>query len=162
MATHQGKKEKIMGGNIRDFENNLAQTQIVSPVTATSTAGDITSTTVDLLGYDSLALYGMVGITAETWSGSVYLELQVEESDDDSTYTAVANADITNAVTGSAVGTFAKMTVSTTDDVQVYMTEYRGSKRYVQVIVNVTGTQTSGTPVAVLAIKGQAKVLPVS
>jgi len=147
-----------MGGNLRDFENNLKYTQLIDPAAATA---DVDSASVDMANYESVAFYVLVGATGDTLDGSNHIQLEIETSADDSTFADCADAYITNAVTGTNTGTFALINAADEDDA-VYMTEYRGNARYVRVVVNVTGTHTNGTPIAVLALRGQAKNLPVS
>ena len=142
----------------RDFENNIAHTQLVDPAAATA---DVTSASVDMLGYGSVAFYVLVGATGDTLDGSNYIELEIQDSADDSTFAAVADVEITNSVTGTNTGTFALINAATEDDA-VYMTEYKGSERYVLVEVNVTGTHTNGTPIGVLALRGNPQIAPVS
>lgn len=142
----------------RDFENNLAQTQVLDPAAVTA---DATSDSVDMLGYESVAFYVLVGATGDTLDASNHIQLEIQDSADDSTFAAVADVEITNSVTGANTGTFALINAAAEDDA-VYMTEYKGSERYVLVEVNVTGTHTNGTPVGILAVRGNPKVAPVS
>jgi hypothetical protein len=152
------RKKKTMSSNIRDFENNIKHTQVLDPVVLTT---DTDCDGVDLLGYGSCAFYVMVGESGDTLSGTVYIELEVEESDDDSTYSDCADAVVTNTVSGNNTGTFAKIDAAAEDDA-VYMCEYRGSKRYARVVINVSGTHSNGTPIAVLALRGKPTAAPVS
>lgn len=90
-----------------------------------------------------------VGLSADTLSGSVKIELAVEESDDASIWTAVADADLTAAVAGGAqTGTFAVIDAAAEDEA-TYKVGYKGYKRYARAIVNLVGTHTNGTPVAI-------------
>lgn len=147
-----------MGGNIRDFENNLKHTQVLDPAAVTA---DVNCASVDLLGYGSCAFYVLVGESGDTLSESVKIELEIEDSDDNSTFADAADTDITNTVSGTNDGCFAVIDAAAEDDA-VYMTEYRGSSRYARVVVNVTGTHSNGTPIGVLAVRGQPQTMPVS
>ena len=86
--------------------------------------------------------------------------MEVQESDDDSTYTAVADADLSDSVTGTNTGTFAVIDDAAEDDA-VYSTKYIGNKRYVKVVANLTGTHTNGTPLGCVALKGGNNYRPV-
>lgn len=141
---------------MNDLLNNSAESQILDPVVITA---DADSASVDLAGYGGVTFYALVGESGDTLSGSVKIELEVEESDDDSTFTDVANADLSNSVTGTNVGTFAVIDAAAEDDA-VYAVSYRGNSRYVRAVVNVTGTHTNGTPVGVLAIRTGAQHRP--
>lgn len=143
---------------MRDLYSNLSVSQLIDPDTLTA---DANSTAVDLQGYSSLMLVANVGASGDTLSGSVKIELEVEESDDNSTFTDVADADLHNAVDGTNDGTFAVIDDAAEDDA-VYITGYQGNKRYVRAVVNVTGTHTNGTPISVSAIRGHAAERPVN
>lgn len=139
-----------------DLEYKSTISQIVDPATATA---DVTSSAVNMAGFRDLLVMASVGESGDTLSGSVKIELEVQESDDNSTYTACANADITNSVTGTNTGTFAVIDAAAEDDA-VYTTRYLGSKQYVKVVANLTGTHTNGTPIGVLAMQTGENYLP--
>ncbi len=143
---------------LRDLYSGLNVVQMSAPVIRTA---DVNSASIDTRGYDSLMLVGLVGISGDTLSGSVMVELEVEESDDDSTWTDVADADLMNYVSGTNTGTFAVIDDPAEDDAR-YITGYRGSKRYVRVVGNLTGTHTNGIELAVLGIQGHAHQMPVN
>ena len=143
---------------IRDLYSNLGESTPIALVTHTA---DADGTGIDMQGFSSLMLVAVVGVSGDTLSGSVYIELEVEESDDDSTYTDVANADLQNTVTGTNVGTFALID-DPAEDALTYKTGYLGNKRYIRPVVNVTGTHTNGTPITVIAIRGHAENKPVN
>lgn len=139
-----------------DLENQTTVSQIVDPVVVTA---DALSSAIDMAGFRDVTVAAAIGESGDTLSGSVYIELEMQESDDDSTYTACADADITNAVTGTNTGTFALIDAAAEDDA-VYLSQYLGSKQYVKVNVNVTGTHTNGTPIGVLAVQSGENYLP--
>lgn len=139
-----------------DLENQTTAQQIIDPVVATA---DVTSEALDLAGFTDANIAVLVGESGDTLSGSVKIELELQESDDDSTYTAVADADITNAVTGTNVGTFAVIDDGAEDDA-TYQTKYLGDKQYLKVVANLTGTHTNGTPLGAVAFKSGENYLP--
>jgi hypothetical protein len=134
---------------MKDFYTNVVHDQVVDPAVITS---DTDGASVDLLGYDRVVFYALVGESGDSLSGALYTELEVEESADDSSFTDVADADLTVYVAGNNDGTFAKIDAAAEDDA-VYMTEYRGSKRYVRPVINITGTHTNGTPIGIVALR---------
>jgi len=133
----------------KDFYQNVKHDQVVDPVVITA---DADGASVDLLGYDRVVFYALVGESGDTLSGSVKIELEVEESSDDSSFTDVADAHLTQYVAGTNDGCFALIDAAAEDDA-VYMTEYRGSERYVRPVINVTGTHSNGTPIGILALR---------
>ncbi len=143
---------------MRSLHENIKITKLLDPLIRTA---DANSTAVDVLGYESLVMAAMIGITGDTLSGSVKVEVEVEESDDNSTFTDVANADLTNYVTGTNVGTIAVIDDNAEDDV-IVSTGYKGSKRYVRLVFNYTGTHTNGIEVAAFSVQGHPAIAPVT
>ena len=139
-----------------DLENQTTISQVTDPVVVSA---DALSSVIDMAGFRDVTVLAAIGESGDTLSGSVYIELEMQESDDDSTYTACADADITNAVTGTNTGTFALIDAAAEDDA-VFASQYLGDKRYVKVNINVTGTHTNGTPCGVLAVQSGENYLP--
>ena len=143
---------------MRSFNDTTKFTQALAAQTVTA---DANCTAVDMLNFGVCRILAVVGESGDTLSGSVYIELEVEESADNSTFTDVADADLSAYVAGTNDGTFAKIDAAAEDELLVEV-EYRGQSRYVRCVVNVTGTHTNGTPMAVVMAQGGAKVNPVS
>ena len=140
----------------KDLLNLLTVTQIMDPAVVTA---DVDCTAVDLQGYNSCMFVVNVGESGDTLSGSVYIELEVEESSDNSTFTDVADADLRNYVAGNNDGCFGVIDAAAEDDA-VFTCQYTGNERYVRVVVNVTGTHSNGTPISVTAIRAGEDILP--
>lgn len=138
----------------RDLINNLKEGAGLAPAVRTATA---LGSAFDVRGYKSVIARVHLGTFGDTQSGSIYIEAELQESDDNSTYTAVADADLLflassarAAFTGTAVGTFVQTKTTAGADVAgLYAVGYRGSKRYLKVNMRLTGTHTNGTPSAV-------------
>ena len=145
-----------MSKAIKDFANNLAESACLTPLIRTA---DANSASLDLQQHRNGAFLNYIGITGDTLSGSVYLELELQESDDDSTWTACANADVKNTVTGTNTGTVAKIDDNAEDDVLVWA-EYTGTKRYIRMVHNFTGTHTNGIETAVIGFRTNDHELP--
>ena len=142
----------------RDFEDNIKITQVVDPVVITA---DANGASVDLLGYKGVTFVANVGESGDTLSTSVYVELELEDSADDSTFADCADAEVTNSVTGNNTGTFAKIDAAAEDDA-FYETTYKGAARYVRPVINVSGTHTNGIPISITAFRFGATYKPVS
>ena len=142
----------------RDIYSNLNLTQMLTPV---NVQADVDSGSVDTRAFDSLMLLANIGLSGDVLSGAVFIELEVEDSPNDSDWTDAADADLTNSVTGTNTGTFALIDAPAEDELR-YIVGYKGDKRYVRVVVNVTGTHTNGTPMAVSAVQGHAHQAPVN
>lgn len=135
-----------------DF-GNVSVSQLLDPATLTA---DANSASVDLIEHDSVLFIVNVGESGDTLSGSVKIELEIETSDDDSTFADAADADLSSSVSGTNNGTFAVIDADAEDDA-VYTVAYLGRERYARVVVNVTGTHTNGTPISVTAVRSRDK-----
>lgn len=128
---------------MKDLYNNQTSVQSLKPAARTASAN---GTGVDISSYEG----AMAVIDVGAWTdGSHTFELQ--ESDDDSTYTAVAAADLqgTEPVVDGAP-----------DDDQIYELGYLGSKRYLRVATTVSGT-TTGAVYSASIVRGHPHVASV-
>lgn len=148
----------------RDLVHNLKPVVGLAPAVRTATA---LSAACDMQGFESVAVRFHSGTFGDTASATLYTEAELQESDDNSTYTAVADSDLLfpsgkSARTGNATGTFfqSKTTGGAADTAGLYEVGYRGSKRYLKVNVRLTGTHTNGTPTAVQFSLGHADYYP--
>lgn len=142
----------------RDLYNSLRVESLLVPLVRTA---DATSNVVDTKGYGSLVLVAHVGAAGDTLSASTKFEFEVEESDDTVTWSDVADADLQGAVDGTNDGTFGVIDASG-DASAIYKAGYLGNKRYVRVVVNFTGTHSTGTSLSVAAYKSNPDYAPVS
>jgi len=142
---------------MKDLSNNIVP--VVSLAAATRTAA-ANGTGVDLQGYESATVLVDVGAEGDTLSGSVYFEVSLEESDDDSTYTDVAQASIVDG-TIAAGGIFLKLDGTTGGNPDsaggIFRVGYVGNSRYIRVVLAKTGTHSNGTPLGAMVVKGHAR-----
>ena len=120
---------------------NVAQSLVPAVRSANAT---VNGTGIDRAGFEAMTLILMTGtITDGTHT------LEVQESDDNATFTAVADADL--------IGT--EPVISATDDNVVKEIGYKGVKRYVRVAVTTAGA-TSGGAFGATAVLGKPRKLP--
>ena len=131
---------------------------LLLPANRTATA---TSASLDLRYADDVLLVFTVGAQGDTLSGTVKTEFEVQESDDNTTFTPVANADLTSSESGTNAGT-AKVIDANAKANSTYKAGYKGYKRYIRVVERRTGTHTTGTPTAVHAVLGRTRYQPVA
>ena len=124
----------------RDLYHNLNATQILAPAVYDASQN---AAAVDLQGFSACLLLATVGAAGATLSETDKIELEVEETDDtdNGPWSDVDDAHLSNAV---------------------YVTQYRGHQRYCRVVVNLSGTHATGTPIGVIALRGHAHVAPVT
>jgi hypothetical protein len=114
--------------------------QTVVPVVANDdTEG--TGLTCDRLGYKEVLMIAEQGISGDTLSGSVYWTIKFQESNNDSTWTNIADADLKNGANLWIINAAA-------EDPTTIIRLYRGSMRYVRIFWDATGTHTNGTPIS--------------
>lgn len=126
---------------------------------------DLNTGSLDTLGYDSAVIMFHVGLSADTINTTNKIELEIEESDDNSAWNDAPNASLVNPDTGAA-GFVAATNVGTTvvidsaaKDELIYAVRYAGSKRYVRAVLNFSGTHTTGTPIGVLGALAGKQVI---
>lgn len=137
---------------MRDIYRNILVTQHLNPVVSTSTK---TSTTIDLQGYNSANVLFAIGLAGDTLTGSLYWTLKLTHSDDDSSYSDVALADLNNTAATVVVDSMSK-------DETVYGFGYNGNKRYLRAVATPTGSHSSGTPIGIVALRGTPAYMPVN
>jgi hypothetical protein len=136
----------------KDFGND-AVVQCIDSATHTA---DANGAAVDLLEYDGCLVIANVGESGDTLSGSVLVDLEIETSDDNSTWVDAADAVITNSVTGTTTGTFGRIDAAAEDDAS-YTTAYLGRERYIRPVINVTGTHSNGIPIGIVAVRSRGR-----
>jgi len=139
----------------KHFTDNFKTIAAVIPQNLTS---DSAASAVDTLGYDQVVIQFHVGNSADTLSGTVKIQLEVQDGATSST-TACADADLDATVTGTNTGTVAVIDAPNEDSLTV-TAEYRGGKLYVKPVFNLTGTHTNGTPCACTVLLGNPRVAP--
>ena len=128
---------------MRDLYNNISVSQPVVPAVATAS---VTSSAIDLQGFNSAAVLFAVGASGDTLSGSIYWTLKLTECDTSGgDYTDVVLADLHNAAATVVID-------SNSEDETVVKFGYKGNKRYLKAVATKTGTHTNGTPIGVLAV----------
>jgi len=139
-----------------DLANNTAVALSYKPTVTTAAAN---GTGVDLQGYKSATLVAFIGAEGDTLSSSVHFEISLEHSDDNSTFSDVTQSDITNG-TIAAGGIWLKLdgTAGGNPDTTGLVTQvgYIGGKRYIRGVIAKTGTHSTGTPIGLLVVKGNA------
>lgn len=125
--------------------------KLVSSILPLLRTADVNGAGVDTQDSIGVALVAHVGTSGDTLSGSVYLAMEVQHSDDNSSFTACTDAEIDSAVTSVNTGTFAKIDDAAEDDT-IYKCNYVGQKRYVRVVGNLVGTHTNGITFAAHAV----------
>lgn len=127
---------------VRDINKETVVVSSIGPVAALTAT--TTGASVDLAGFRSASVVLHVGVATD---GTFVPTL--EESDDNSSFTEVAAANLS--------GSFASITASTDELVQEV--GYLGSKRYIRVVLTET-VASAGALISALVIKGNPITKP--
>jgi len=126
-----------------DLYNNL---NIATSLTMATRTADANGASVDLQGYHGALIVVATGAITD---GTHTIEIQ--ESDDGSSWSAVADADLQGS----------EPAIGPTNDDTVYKIGYRGTKRYLRVAVTVAGA-TSGGDYGAWILRHSPRKAPVS
>lgn len=127
-------------------------------IDAKAYTADENGATVDTKDHEAVTGVVNLGISGDTLSGSVYLDVELEHSDDGSAWSDCADSDIVWPKSSFASGKPSDVaavagTVFRVDDPAEDETSkhfgYIGKKRYVRAVLNLTGTHTNGIEVSV-------------
>lgn len=112
---------------MKDMKNNVSPVNSISPQALTD--GTVDGTGADLQGYEGAVAVIITGtITDGTHT------VQIQESTDDSTYTAVADADLQGS----------EPAIVAANDDTIFYIGYIGSKRYLRVSITTASSSTGG------------------
>lgn len=140
-----------------DISNNIALRPLINPAVLNVTT---TGVSLDLQGYRAVEFAAYIGAPGVTLSGSVLIDFVLQESDNNTTFTVVADADMFGAVLPVAnAGIFARIDANTKAS-KAYGIGYRGAKRFLRVVATYTGAHTVGTPIAVIGLLGFPNFAP--
>ncbi|KPL08308.1 hypothetical protein AMJ86_01130 [bacterium SM23_57] len=130
------------------FENTAVEVLTV-PATKTAT---VTSSACDTHGYDSVGFYVIYGTSGDTLSTGLKWTGKLQNcTTENGNYSDCSNDDVESDVTGQT-NEFALIDASG-EDGKRYGISYKGSNRWVKVVITPTGTHTYGTPIAIIAVK---------
>lgn len=143
---------------LRDLVSHIKLASTLLPANRTADANGVS---VDCQGYHSAMAVAHIGAPGDTLSGSLKIEMELQHSDDGTTFAACADADLSAPVVGTNTGTFAVIDAGGKAS-QAYKVGYKGTKRYLRVVHNITGTHSVGTPTSALVELASAAQQPVA
>ena len=135
---------------MQDLKSNLAFDESLNAIVKDA---DTNCTAIDSQGFSSVTHIVNVGAPGITFSSSNKIDIKLEDSDDNSSFSAVtANTSVTGGTVDSN-GIF--QTIDANGDCNaVYAIGYVGGKRYSRVVLNYSGTHGTGTVIGVVGAKG--------
>jgi hypothetical protein len=136
----------------RDLYSNCKVVQSVDAKVYTADENGVTVDRGASGGYAGNPMFvANFGISGDTLSGSVFVDIELEESDDGSVWTDVADKDIQGKQLGLPAGTVIRVD-DPAEDETTYRFGYKGGKRYVRPVMNFTGTHTNGIEISIDAV----------
>lgn len=128
---------------------NLAQkTKALMLLAAQSVTADTNTLSADMKDFRNFAF--LVSVGNFTFTGVNKIGLKIQESDDNSAW---ADAPLTSYYTAAI-----KELIAVADANTVHVVEYRGEKRYVRLVLDVSGTVAA--PVAVVGLSTELEFQP--
>ena len=151
--------------NMKDLFSVLLPQRVIPFATYTTTQ---TGTVIDLAAaglqggiFKSALLMIDAGIGGITFSGTNSITIELQDSDDNSTFADVDITKVNGLTDTSLTGGVIKSWTAAKAAATLNAIGYRGGKRYVKVIANFNGTHGTGTPLGVWAILGDSGYQPV-
>lgn len=140
---------------MKDLHSGVSVATLIANATL---AADNTPAAVDLLGFQSAEILLAIGVGGITFSSSNKIEFVLTHSDDNSTYTNVADADLLG-VSGTSNGIIKSLIAAHAAGAS-YRFGYKGGKRYLKLLADFSGTHGAGTPIAAMVLMGDPDVSP--
>lgn len=144
---------------MRDINDELSVVNVITPAVL---AADSTPAALDLQGYNAAEILLSIGVGGITFDTTNKIEFVLTHSDDNSTYTNVADADVLKdgkAPTSISNGIIRSLTAAkAAADVQKL--GYIGGKRYLKLLADFSGTHGTGTAISAVLVKGYPWLRP--
>lgn len=137
---------------MKDLYNNLAPVMLLEAQDLAST--DTKSSLLDLAGYEGALIIVQVGALTGV-DGSNYLTPTLQEC------ATTADADFTSVAAGNIEGAFTAIDAAAEDSL-VQVVGYKGTSRYIRVLLDYTGSGISAGIVGVIGILGKPRHAPVT
>lgn len=130
-----------------DLKNDLAPAQSLKATSQADPAVPVNGTGVDLANHEAAVV--LIDAGAITGAGAT-LTFEVQESDDNVSFTAVADADLRGA----------EPVISSANHNQIHEIGYHGIKRYLRVAITAKAGTTPTLPVSASVVRGKPRVRP--
>lgn len=137
---------------MKDIKNCTGVVNLLAPQDTADT--DTKTSILDLAGFESALMIAHIGVITGV-DASNYLTLKLQES------ATTADADFTDVAAADIEGAFTVID-STSEDVVVQAVGYKGSKRYIRLLMDWTGTAVTAALVGAIGVVGHGRHNPVS
>lgn len=127
---------------MKDLHSRASLATIFGPIAMNA---DNTPVAIDLLNARGVEILLAIGAGGITFDGTNKIEFKLTHSDDDSVYTAVTVDDLLG-VASVGTGGIVKSLIAAHATATTYRFGYKGSKRYLKLLADFSGTHGSATP----------------
>jgi len=140
---------------MQDFKTGygLSPVTLIAPDIYTA---DTTPVSVDCTGYDGATVALAIGVGGITFTTTNKIEFKLEHSNDDSTWVAVATADMIGVTVGA--GGIIRSLVAAKAAADVVFYRYQGARLYLRLTADFGGTHATGTGVSAVLIRGNPNI----
>lgn len=140
-----------------DARELIRQTKLSTVFLAAAVSTDQNGTAVDLAQWEAATFLATIGAPGITLDASNYIRFFLEESDDNSAFTLVADEDIIEAP-GLVAGTGEVLRVDAAGEAsKSYLVGYKGTKRYARLRTDFVGTHGAATVVGIVALNQRGR-----
>lgn len=146
---------------MRDLFSNLSVVKMLTVIVGNNDTEGTPAVSIDTKGFGSAVAVASLGVSGDTLSGSLKIEVIAEESDDNVSFTPITTASHIQGSTPAAGGIVATIDDAAEDDVVVTI-GYLGYARYFRLRLDFTGTHTNGTPISMIGLRGHPHIAPVA
>jgi len=135
---------------MKDLHSKISILNVLGPAVL---AADNTPVAIDLQGFNAAEIELGIGIGGITFDATNKVEFKLTHSDDNVTYTPVADGDMLG-VSGISSGII-KSLVAAHAAVESCRYGYKGGKRYLKLLADFSGTHGAGTPIYASIIRSR-------
>lgn len=121
---------------------------------------DNTPAGVSIIGFRSALILIEVGVGGITFTTNNKIEFKLTHSDDNATYSAVTQKDVSGVVVGTD-GIVRSLTAAHATP-SVTKIGYTGGKRYLKLLADFSGTHSDGTPISATVVRLDPYLAPVA
>ena len=141
----------------KDISTSLSAIAAFGPIVLDA---DNTPAAIDIGNFGAAIVLIAVGVGGITFSADNKIEFKLTHSDDNSTYTAVAQGDVKGVTVGT--GGIVRSLVAAHAAATLTKVGYHGGKRYLKLLADFSGTHGAGTPMSAVVVAGEPYIAPVA
>lgn len=132
---------------MRNDSSRMKAIQAIGPAVLDN---DNTPTALDISNFQGCTVLLSIGAGGITFTDTDKVEFKLTHSDDNSTYTAVADEDVPGVTVGT--GGIIHSLVAAHAAATIHEIPYVGDKKYLKLLADFGGTHAAGTPISAVVL----------